>query len=249
MTDPLITAAQFLRSQLDWLRHSRNEQGEPVAIGVFREIGECAARIRSLVEGPREQRYLGPCGAPIVPTTCDHPYGDGLICGVCGGDVAALMPADGICQGDVYGVPGAEKGRCKTCGATVDQESRRIWLGEQVGDSDLAWTASGIADALNLNPKTVRAWATERRSETGHLLRAAKLGTFWRNADGQLIPWVDPPAHLFEVERRAQIKARGDRLHYVADVRQLATEAAERRAENEAAQARREADHTVGVAD
>src|SRR5690348_13776084 len=63
MTDPLITAAQFLTTQLDWLRHATDEQGGAVAVDVFREIGECAARMRSLVEGPRDQRYLGPCGA------------------------------------------------------------------------------------------------------------------------------------------------------------------------------------------
>jgi hypothetical protein len=225
--DPLTLAAKWLGGQLEWLRHAVDGQGEAYAVGVFEEIGECAARMRSLVNGPAAQRYLGPCGAPLIAIDPDvaaeqgiHPANAAL----------GLAP----CDGDVYGPDGGTKGRCRTCGATVDQAERRAWLTEQVRDSDLAWTASGIADALNLNVNTIRTWAHERRSETGMLLRAAKLSTFWRNEAGQLVPWVEPPAQLTEAQRKAEIKARGDRLHYVADVTALAREAAERRAQREA---------------
>jgi hypothetical protein len=63
MTDPLIAAARFLQSQLEWLRHATDEQGEPYAVQAFAEIDWCAGRLRSLVNGPPERRYLGPCGA------------------------------------------------------------------------------------------------------------------------------------------------------------------------------------------
>jgi hypothetical protein len=65
MTDPLIAAAQFLVTQLDWLRHATDEQGGPYAASVFAEIRDCASRMRAVVEGPADRRYLGPCGAPM----------------------------------------------------------------------------------------------------------------------------------------------------------------------------------------
>jgi len=208
VTDPLIAAARFLTAQLPWLRHATDAQGQPVAADVFREIGDCAARMRSLVDGPREQKYLGPCGAAW--------------------DIGTYAEPDKTltCEGDVYGVAGAQNGRCRTCRTEYRQDDRRIWLDEQVSGSDLAWTARGIADALSINVNTIRTWAHERRSETGHLLRAAKLGTFWRDSEGRLIPWVEPAPG-------EDIKGRGDRLHYVADVTALAREAAERRAQRE----------------
>lgn len=214
MTDPLIAAARFLTAQLPWLRHATDAQGGPVAADVFREIGDCAARMRSLVDGPREQRFLGPCGAPQ--------WVENL-----GGEAGCREIEGPPCEGDVYGVAGAQTGRCRTCKTEYQQADRRIWLDEQVSGSDLAWTARGIADALSISPKTVRSWATERRTESGHLLRAAKLSTYWRNPGGQLVPWVEP-------RQGEDVKARGDRLHYVADVTALAREAAERRAQREA---------------
>lgn len=215
--DPIVHAARYLAANLDWLAH-RPEAGEAYAA-----IHACARVVRGIVRGPSEQRYLGPCGATWDIGTLESPE------------------QKLACDGDVYGYVGAEKGRCKTCKTEVSQDERRIWLEDKARSSDLAWTARGIADALSINPKTLRAWADERRAPNGVVLRRAKLATFWRNPDGQLIPWVEPPVHLFEVERRAQIRARGDRLHYVADVVELARETAARRAEAGAAREQEDA--------
>lgn len=219
MTDPLIAAARFLSAQLSWLRHATDAQGQPYAADVFREIGDCAARMRSLVDGPREQKYLGPCGAArrcegLEPD--DWPEGD------CGNHTPHPAHDSDPCEGDVYGVAGAQNGRCRTCRTEYRQDDRRIWLDEQVSGSDLAWTARGIADALSINVKTVRAWATPHLSYSGEILHEAKLRTYYRLGD-HIVPWTEP-------EKGEDIKARGPRLHYVGDVRQLAKEAAERRA-------------------
>lgn len=213
MTDPIIAAAQFITTQLEWLRHA-TDGPEPYATRAFAEIGECSARMRSIVDGPRPKKYLGPCGAEIEVED-DFDY---------------TMVMTSTCDGDVYGVPGGKTGRCSTCGAQVDQGERAKWLDEQVGGSDLAWTARGIADAYGINPRTLRAWATDRYSGNT-LIRRAKLSTYWRNTDGQLVPWVEP-------RTGEDVRARGDRLHYVADVKKLAAEAADRR---EAERARIEA--------
>lgn len=170
MTDPIIAAAQFLLAQLDWCRHATDEQGGAYAVGVFAEIGDCAGRMRSLVEGPAAQRYLGPCGASLCASTYEgwtcvlthehptrHTAGDG---GVRNG---ATWMSYGepepprTCEGDVYGRPGADKGRCKTCGAQVSQDERRAWLDDTV--RQYAYTAREIADAYRINVKTIRSWA------------------------------------------------------------------------------------------
>ena len=138
MTDPLIAAAGFLAAQLPWLRHATDAQGAPVAADVFREIGDCAARMRSLVDGPRDQKYLGPCGAPTDWAA------DGM--------VVAQYP----CEGDVYGVAGAQSGRCRTCGATVDQDARRQWLDDEVRAR--AFRAVQIEEAYGIPAKTILSW-------------------------------------------------------------------------------------------
>jgi hypothetical protein len=136
--DPLTRAARWLTVQLDWLRHAVDEQGNPVAADVFREIGDCASRLRSLVNGPGEQKYLGPCGAQF--------------------DIGTYAEPDRImtCDGDVYGAPWAEKGRCKTCKAEVNQDERRSWLDAEV--RAYSYTASEIAEAYGLKANTIRQW-------------------------------------------------------------------------------------------
>jgi len=152
VTDPLTAAARFLTAQLSWLRHATAEQGEPYAADVFREIGDCAARMRSLVDGPREQKYLGPCGADIETdvTTIDPDHGEGI-------RTYVLV----ACEGDVYGVAGAQNGRCRTCGATVDQNARRQWLDDEVRQR--AFRASEIEDANGIGANLIRQWATPDR--------------------------------------------------------------------------------------
>lgn len=179
MTDPIIAAARFLTAQLSWLRHATDQQGQPVAADVFREIGDCAARMRGLVEGPREQRFLGPCAATLC-TLCGQ-VGDGH---VCEGDIPVWT-----CEGDVYGVAGAQTGRCRTCGATVDQAERRQWLDDEVRER--AFTAKDIADAYGINVKTIRSWAAERQARWDHSgtlvqpARQAKLREHGHDRDGR----------------------------------------------------------------
>lgn len=151
MTDPLVAAAEFLRTQLSWLRHATDEQGGAYAAAVFAEIGECASRMRGMVDGPAAQRFLGPCGAALGPRVSgsDHMHVD----------FAAT------CDGDVYGRPDAEYGSCRTCGARYRRDERQAWLDGEV--RTWAFTAKDIADAHGINVKTIRSWA-ERGQLTHH---------------------------------------------------------------------------------
>lgn len=145
MTDPIIDAARFLQAQLEWLRHATDTQGGAYAVDVFAEIGDCARRLRSLVDGPAPQRYLGPCGAPTqVETTNlvgapDRTYADG-------------MP----CDGDVYVRGEASTGRCGTCGAEVSRREREAWLDGEVRQH--SYTAAEIAAAYPIKANTIRQW-------------------------------------------------------------------------------------------
>jgi hypothetical protein len=149
VTDPIIAAAQFLLAQLDWCRHATDEQGGAYAAGVFAEIGDCAGRMRSLVEGPAAQRYLGPCGAAQIAVDVDAAAAHGIHPAN-----AALGLAP--CDGDVYGRAGADKGRCKTCGAEVSQDERRAWLDSEVRLH--TYTVVEIADAYPIKANTIRQW-------------------------------------------------------------------------------------------
>jgi hypothetical protein len=133
VTDPIIAAAQFLLAQLDWCRHATDEQGEAYAAGVFAEIGDCAGRMRSLVNGPSAGRYAGPCSALIDDPTapcpvncachngphyeCDEPGGCGTAgCGrrECGQDVIARQDSN--------------VGRCRACGAQYNVDEQQAWM-------------------------------------------------------------------------------------------------------------------------
>lgn len=213
MTDPIVALARWLAEHVEWLRH-RAEVDE-----AYRDFAECASRLRHVVDGPAAKKYLGPCGA-----WRDHDS----VCG-CEGTPGCQVPE--TCEGDVYGRVDAKHGTCRTCGARVDQAERRLWLTEQAQRSDLLWTARGIADALGINPKTVRAWATDRYSGDA-LIRRAKLSTYWRDGN-RIVPWVKP-------RPGEDTKARGPRLHYVADVVQLAVQAAQQRDARESERAPRQ---------
>lgn len=217
-TDPLIAAARFLVGQLEWLRHAVDEQGQPYAVAAFAEIGHCAGRLRGLVNGPAEQRYLGPCGATVIAPA---PPQDGCDCGHEGLDSwfhlkpcpVALLEQRSACDGDVYGIRGAQRGRCRTCGAEVAQDDRRAWLDGEVRAG--AFRAYEIADAYRISADTIRSWAHRGR-----------LRSYFRTDEGLIAAWVDPP----DGEVR-------ERLHYVGDVLDLAAADAARR---ETARAQRE---------
>lgn len=133
--DPLIAAARFLQSQLEWLRHAVADNGEPYAVAAFAEIDHCAAQLRGLVNGPAERKYLGPCGAEL------------LIEGVVG-----PWP----CEGDIYAPRGGTVGRCRTCGAEVAAADREAWLDGEVRAH--AFRAVEISRAYPINIKTIRSW-------------------------------------------------------------------------------------------
>jgi hypothetical protein len=160
MTDPLIAAARFLQSQLEWLRHATADNGEPYAVAAFAEIDHCAGRLRGLVNGPSEQRYLGPCGAEREhhdlcapgPGPCfADDFTDACTCWCHNGE-------DGTCDGDIYAPRGGSVGRCRTCGATVASEDRQAWLDGEV--QARAFRDVEISDAYGINVKTIRSWAT-----------------------------------------------------------------------------------------
>lgn len=150
MTDPIIAAARFLQAHLDWLRHrSATEIQE-----CFADIAAAARVVAGIARGPSEQKYLGPCGAEFM-LPCPTPTDPN----------ATIGPA--VCDGDVYGRAGAEKGTCRTCGATVDQAERRAWLDSEV--RQYAYRASEIANAYAINVKTIRTWAERGQlAEHGH---------------------------------------------------------------------------------
>jgi hypothetical protein len=211
-TDPIVIAAEALRVQVEWLRH-RAEVDE-----AFRDFAQAAGRMRYVVDGPGAKKYLGPCGAPYL---CDGiAVGDqGQPCAECGAPESHPAHELRTCEGDVYGPAGGRSGRCRTCGAEVDQGERRAWLDEQVRDK--AFRLAHIADAYGLKLKTLRDWAAERpevRAENGAIIRSAK------------------PAKL----RVHGMDLQGKQLFLVGDVLDLAREAARKRAENEARREQRE---------
>lgn len=240
----LTWCARFLQRQLSWLKHARDEQGGPYAAGVFAEIRDSLRRIRGIVDGPSPARFLGKCGAPLTtpddgtcPVDCECHSGPYAACSEPGGCGLAgcgkPRPTGEDCQGDVYGREGASTGRCRSCGAEFDQGARREQLGALARVSTLVARASVIADSLNLSVKTIRSWATPTFYDTGAVKHPPKLKTYWRTDAGRIVPWTDLPDD--PVERATELRKRGVRLHYVADVQALADKLNEQRARREAA--------------
>ena len=133
MTDPLIAAARFLAQQLPWLRHATDAQGAPVAADVFREIGDCAARMRSLVDGPQAGRYAGPCSALVddpkapCPVNCTCHNGPGYVCddpGGCGSAGCGRRE----CGQDVVSRGDSSTAECKSCGAKYNVDEQQTWM-------------------------------------------------------------------------------------------------------------------------
>jgi hypothetical protein len=138
--DTIAPAARFLAEHLEWLRHRE------FADECFTDIEVAARVLRGIVRGPAEQKYLGPCGAPVLAEA--EPEDPEL-------GIAAEYETR-ICDGDVYGYRGADTGTCRTCGARVDQAERAAWLDEL--RRDWLFTAKEISDAYGINVKTVRSW-------------------------------------------------------------------------------------------
>lgn len=143
--DPLVRAAEAISASLEWLRHAVDDQGGAYAVEAFAEIDRCAGRLRGLVNGPSEQKYLGPCGATRqVEVT-------GL------NDTAPVYIDGEDCDGDIYAPRGGSTGRCRTCGAEVASVDREAWLDGEVRAH--AFRAAQIAEAYGVNVNTIRSWA------------------------------------------------------------------------------------------
>ncbi|WP_145830911.1 hypothetical protein [Actinoplanes teichomyceticus] len=135
--DDLRASARWLVGMCEWMRHRAE-------VDTFLTDVDASARaLRGVVNGPRERKYLGPCGADQVAA-----FAEGLA------DTER-------CEGDVYGWPGAEKGTCRTCGANVLQAERRAWLDDEV--RQYAYTASEIAAAYPIRRNTINQWASRGR--------------------------------------------------------------------------------------
>lgn len=142
MTDPIAKLAQFLAGHVEWMRH------RPEADEFLSAVDACARVVRGLARGPSEQRFLGPCGADIIPAMAE----DGTF---------PLEAVGGICDGDVYAYRGAKHGTCRTCGAGVATGEREAWLDGEVRSR--AFRASEIEDAYKVSANLIRQWATPDR--------------------------------------------------------------------------------------
>lgn len=182
MTDPLIAAARFLTAQLPWLRHATDQHGAPVAADVFRKIGDCAARMRSLVDGPRNQIFLGICGAEV---TWD--------------DDGNEIPRDQPCAGYVFG--DLSRGVCRACRARWDNIEQRLARLEAVRREHL-YRASEIEDAYpEVKAATVRKW-----SERGLLAAHGMRGNSPLYLVGEVLD-----LYAADAARREEIRAERDR--------------------------------------
>lgn len=205
-SDPIVHAVRYLTANLEWWRH------RPAVDEFLRDVEACARVVAGIARGPRERKYLGPCGAP---TLCDvSGFGEAPGTTLIGG---------APCEGYVYGPAGGSTGTCRACGARVDQAERRAWLDDQVADrmADTPMRAADIGHAIRVSADTIRTWA-----------QRDKLSSYWWDGE-RFVPWVEP-------REGEDVKARGHRLHYVADVMELSRRAAERRAENAARRDRRD---------
>lgn len=137
--DPMVIAVRFLLANLDWMRHAMDGP-EPYAVRAYAEIADCAGRIRGIVNGPAEQKYLGPCGSTVAWD-----------------DDGNEQPRDEPCPGDVFAPVDGHHGTCRACKARWATAARQEWLDGEVRQR--AFRATHIADAYGVNIKTIRTWA------------------------------------------------------------------------------------------
>lgn len=218
--DPIIEAAKWLTRQIGWVRHAVDDQGEPYAVTVFAEIRDAHSRMRRVVNGPADQKFLGPCGCTVTWDDEGH-------------EIQRAAP----CDGDVYGHPEAEKGTCRKCGARWATTERTAWLDGEVRDH--AFRAAHIAEAYGVSADTIRSWAAR-----------GNLRSYWITDAGLTVEWTDPPIdddltgeerERREAEIAEELAKRGPRVHYIGDVLDLAAAAAARRESERAKRARRAA--------
>jgi len=144
VTNPIVAAAQFLQAQLPWLRHASDEQGTPLAVTVFAEIADCAARLRGLVDGPQAGlKYLGPCKMPLATIAAYGPHPEQYV----------------ECNGTVRWRPGSVTARCDTCKTEHDPAQRQAWIDDV--RREFLYTATEIAEAYpDIKANTISKWAS-----------------------------------------------------------------------------------------
>jgi hypothetical protein len=133
VADPVVEASSWLSGQLSWLRHAMLPNGEPYAADAFREIGDCAAWMRSLVDGPRTGRYAGPCSALVddpkapCPVNCACHNGPGYVCDEPGGCGSAGCGRR-ECGQDVVSRGNSNTAECKSCGTKYNVDEQQTWM-------------------------------------------------------------------------------------------------------------------------
>jgi hypothetical protein len=229
MTDPIIAAARFVAENLEWLRH-RQEADEALTT-----IDACARVVSGIARGPAPQKYLGPCGAVLAETAEPCPgdcscrsgprtaLSDACAACSCFETCHPIVPTDAegqICDGDIYARDGAERGRCRTCGAQVATSERRAWLDAEVRAH--AFRAAEIANAYGINVKTIRSWATDRQARYDHsgtcvqTARPAKLHPHGWDRDGRPLFLVGDVLDLAAQEAARREEARAERARRAA---------------------------------
>lgn len=194
--DDLVNAARYLGEHLEWWRHRRQVDE------FLTDVDACARVVAGIARGPAEQRFLGPCGAPIHIGTLSEP------------------DKTYECDGDIYAREGASVGRCRTCGAEVASEDRRAWLDAEVRSH--AFRAAEIANAYGINVKTIRSWATDRQARYDHsgtcvqAARPAKLHPHGWDRDQRPLFLVGDVLDLAAQEAARREEARAERARRAA---------------------------------
>lgn len=157
--DTLDAIVRWLMPHLEWAR------GKRWAEEFLADIEACAGVVRGVASGPKERRYLGPCGTDVC-VDC----GQWQFPHVCDG-----YQATRTCEGAVYGGIGGKWATCKECGARYDQAAR---IAKRAELAHSHWyTAAEIAEAYGLSASSIRVWRhrgllTPRAEHDGHPLYA-----------------------------------------------------------------------------
>jgi hypothetical protein len=121
---PALGAAVAARWLVGQLEWLRHQ---PEAAEAFTELRNAARELQRVVDRPRDLWYAGPCRNDL--------------------------PDGGVCEVDIYAVPGTRTVRCRECKAEYDAVARRDWLLQEARDQLLhaewiarALTALGIED-------------------------------------------------------------------------------------------------------
>lgn len=175
--DLIIRAADYLTAHLEWCRH------KPWVDELLREVGDCAAAMRSVVATPagREREFFGKCDQAWNAGTYSEP------------------DREIACDGLVFGKPGKAAANCQACGAVYDQEERRVQVAKLV--EGVPMRASVIAHAYGISANTIRGWAWVKRDDKGEALNDPKLKPVGHDGMGRPLYLV---ADVLALEKQAE---------------------------------------------